>query len=623
MTVRRLLHIAPCLLLLLLPAFLCACTEEEAVVPAAPARTLTVDLGIALTRAAQGEDIGDDSQPHDLQLWIFDQSGKLLDYAEITDANDLFFSGSDILGEMVNTIQRIIEVEGTVTALNVHVVLNGLNSGLKLGETSTPEQIRTATFSLPPDLSTWGGDNQVPIYGEESLPIEGYQKNYSLTVEAKRAVGKLELLFTKDSESGYLKINSVKLEQMPDKTYLDLEEPAEDISYVNNQQNIMEQGDGVEIKTALPADVLIGNFSGYETTNFTSLTLVSDYWLENTKGGTWSETSSQKDYTYPYEDVSVGITDENQRYKMTVFFQTLPGGPQKEQVVYLPAMERNTWTKIFARVKSGIFTFEARVLPWNKVESEIGWNPDLNSGGNAPMAAWQLVEVEGVPEGEKGSMKIDPDFKNATEGDEEAACCYVMYPRYGRTNGSSDHEKLENKPSYAAFYFCLKEPAGAIWEAYLTNTDDFEFATGDYDIDGDGIPDRYCATTGIARDDPYQIQVTAKNAWTEPKEDDDEYFWNNNTPWGKQIEGSGEQYDIHTDLYIRISADGGHSWYRLDINKEDDYIETTYWKGGRRFAGGDDFIRIWQLKAEEGASFDGLVDNLPEQWTIKDYWQGK
>ena len=48
MTVRRLLHIAPCLLLLLLPAFLCACTEEEAVVPAAPARTLTVDLGIAL-----------------------------------------------------------------------------------------------------------------------------------------------------------------------------------------------------------------------------------------------------------------------------------------------------------------------------------------------------------------------------------------------------------------------------------------------------------------------------------------------------------------------------------------------------------------------------------------------
>lgn len=408
MTVRRLLHIAPCLLLLLLPAFLCACTEEEAVVPAAPARTLTVDLGIALTRAAQGEDIGDDSQPHDLQLWIFDQSGKLLDYAEITDANDLFFSGSDILGEMVNTIQRIIEVEGTVTALNVHVVLNGLNSGLNLGATSTPEQIRTATFSLPPDLSTWGGDNQVPIYGEESLPIAGYQKNYSLTVEAKRAVGKLELLFTKDSESGYLKINSVKLEQMPDKTYLDLEEPAEDISYVENQQNIMEQGDGVEIKTALPADVLIGNFSGYETTNFTSLTLVSDYWLENTKGGTWSETSSQKDYTYPYEDVSVGITDENQRYKMTVLFQTLPDGTQKEQVVYLPAMERNTWTKIFARVKSNGYELQLNVLPWELEEINVDFTDNLSYTS----AGWDEETILGYLDGAETRVHLNP-YKTA------------------------------------------------------------------------------------------------------------------------------------------------------------------------------------------------------------------
>ena len=110
MPLHRLLHIAPCFLLLL--AVFCACTEEE-VVPVAPTRTLTVDLGITLTRATEGTSIGDGGQPKDLQLWIFDQDNHLLDYAAITDANDLFFSGSDALGELVNTIQRIVEVEST------------------------------------------------------------------------------------------------------------------------------------------------------------------------------------------------------------------------------------------------------------------------------------------------------------------------------------------------------------------------------------------------------------------------------------------------------------------------------------------------------------------------------
>jgi len=619
MPLHRLLHIALCLLLLL--AAFGACTEEE-VVTVAPTRTLTVDLGITLTRAAQGTSIGDGSQPHDLQLWIFDQSDNLLDYAEITDANDLFFSGSDALGELVNTIQRIVEVESTVTALNVYVVLNGISSGLSLGETSMPADITEATFSLPTGDQTWTSDNTVPIYGEAELDdIDGYQKEYSLTVEAKRAVGKLELLFTKDSEDGYLKITNIKLEQIPDKTYLKEQIPVPtDINYTGSEENIMKQTDGIEIRTTLPSDVLLGNFSQYETTHFTPISLSSAYWLENTKGSLWSETDNSHDYTYPYgEDAQV--EDKGERYKMTVTYRTLVNGPAKEQVIYLPKMERNTWTKIFARVKGEEFTIEARVLPWNKVESSIGWDPVIDDEGNAPMAAWRMVDVENVPEGTKGSQMIDPDFKDATKGDEEAACCYVMYPRYGRTNGASDHDKLEDKPSYAAFYFCLKEPAGAIWEAYLTNTEDFEFATGDYDIDGDGNTDRRCATTGIAREAPYQIQVTAKNAWTTPEHKDDEEFWNNETPWGEQVEASGEQYDIHTDLYIRISTDGGYSWHYLDINKEDDYIEHSNWKEQRRFAGEDNFIRIWQLKATEGKAFDDLVDELDNSWAIKGYWQ--
>lgn len=392
MTVRRLLHIAPCLLLLLLPAFLCACTEEEAVVLAAPARTLTVDLGIALTRAAQGEDIGDDSQPHDLQLWIFDQSDNLLDYAEITDANDLFFSGSDILGEMVNTIQRVIEVEGTVTGLNVHVVLNGLNSSLNLGETSTPEQIRTATFSLPQDLSTWGGDNQVPIYGTANLTVDGYQKNYSLTVEAKRAVGKLELLFTKDSESGYLKINKVELAHLPEKGCLTA---TGTVTVDASQSTVLYEG-AQEVSSFLPQDQAnLGDFSQHEA-NFLSLT--TNYLLENPNGNTW--TDGNPDWMYPDNP-----TQADQGYLLTVHYQTSANGEEKVQQIYLPQIERNVWNKIFARVKSNGYELQLHVLPWVVEDIEVNFEDNLSYTSEG----WDEETILGYLDAEETRVHVNPD----------------------------------------------------------------------------------------------------------------------------------------------------------------------------------------------------------------------
>ena len=75
------------------------------------------------------------------------------------------------------------------------------------------------------------------------------------------------------------------------------------------------------------------------------------------------------------------------------------------------------------------------------------------------------------------------------------------------------------------------------------------------------------------------------------------------------------------DKVVRISTDGGYSWHYLDINKVDGYIEHSNWKEQRRFAGEDNFIRIWQLKATKGRAFDDLVDELNNSWAIKDYWQ--
>ena len=264
-------------------------------------------------------------------------------------------------------------------------------------------------------------------------------------------------------------------------------------------------------------------------------------------------------------------------------------------------------------VNDGELTFEYRVLLWDEVESQIGWNPEIQDGGNAPVAAWPS------PLKTDKNGYADPDFEHAENGDQEAVFCYLLAPRYV----SSAHESLEYNRAYAGFYFKLTEPEGAIWEAYLTNTEDFKLnESGAHDSDGDGEDDSYCAVRGRARQKPYQIQVTVQEGhyWTEPRYEDDKEFWDNLSPWGKEIEESGYCKDIHTDLYIRISIDGGHTWNWLDINKEDDYITSSYW-GKRRFAGDDKYIRIWQLKAVEDVRHLGtIIKRLDADWGIKDFW---
>ena len=393
MPLYRLLHIAPCFLLLL--AAFGACTEEE-VVTVAPTRTLTVDLGITLTRATEGTSIGDGGQPNDLQLWIFDQDNNLLDYAALTGPDDLFFSGSDALGELVNTIQRIVEVENTVTALHVHVVLNGISSRLNLDETSTPDDIQAATFSLPTNGQTWTGDNTVPIYGTKTLPIDidNRQPEYSLTVEANRAVGKLELLFTKDSESGYLQINKVELTHVPEEGYL-AKWPAS-VTISSSESIVLFEGT-TEITDYLPQNAAsLGDFSRYES-SFHSLT--ANYLLENPQGKNWSGDGNQ-DWTYP----STPEAEEN-GYLLTVHYQTSAGGTEKTQAIYLPKIVRNEWNKIFARVKSDGYELQLHVVDWEVEDIEVNFEDNLSytSGG------WDEETILGYLNAEETRVHVNPD----------------------------------------------------------------------------------------------------------------------------------------------------------------------------------------------------------------------
>ncbi len=273
---------------------------------------------------------------------------------------------------------------------------------------------------------------------------------------------------------------------------------------------------------------------------------------------------------------------------------------------------RNHWYSYdITAVDDGQLAFEYRVLEWNRADSQIGWYPEEGTGEDALMAAWPSeYSSDPIPEAQ-------PNFTDATVGDKEAVFCYLLYPRYENTQ----HTALEDNSAFAGFYFHLEEPEGAIWEAELTNTEDFRLnENGPYDSDGDGVQDTRCAARGRARSKPYQIQVRANHAWTEPRYDGDDQYWDNNTAWGNDIEESGRCRNIYTDLRIRISIDGGQTWNYLDINKADSGIEHYLW-GRRRFAGGDKYIRIWQLKAEEDErSLFQLVTKLADNWGIHDFW---
>lgn len=344
MLTQRLLHIAFCFILL--PLALGACTEEDAA-PAGESRTLTVDLNIAITRA-DGTDADDESTPTDLRLWMFNpnRNNELVAYEHIPNPA---FSRTDIENKWVTTVHCPIEVEGALTDLDVYAVLN---DPAGLDKFSDPATIQQATFTRPDN--GWAGDNRVPITGKETVDIT---QTHSINLTATRAVSKLELFFTKKDKEGYLMVTDLKMEQLPDKSYLFPQETPE-ITYFGVKERFLPEA--VEIEKFFSDDAGLGSFSEHEE-NFTPVS--TTYWLENPNGGQWTE--QQPDDIYPDE-----IEDETTRYKLTVTYQTTREGPAKPQTVYLPAMERNMWTKIYVRVGSEweMPELNYKVVPWNKEE---------------------------------------------------------------------------------------------------------------------------------------------------------------------------------------------------------------------------------------------------------------
>lgn len=375
----RYLYIIMCIFsLLALPG----CRDEEAVQTSEGTRTVTVNLGIAMSRVTEGSSIGDGSTPKDMKVWIFNQDDtKLIDYYEVQSPQ---FLGSDILGELVNTDEHVFELDNTITDLHFYAVLNSESgTGLDLSKASTPTQIESATFTA---LNEVAGDNQVPVYGKATLDVSDHKNSYPVTIETKRAVSKLELFFTKESESSSLAINKITLTNIPDKGFLAKEITATDIANYNRSEVLFNQSLTID-KTLAESEAQVGDFSNHPA-NFTSVTLSQPYLLENPNNEAWDD-NKQTDYEYP----DIEPSNEN-AYILQVDY-TLDG-TQKTQAICLPEIKRNVWNKIYARVTSSGYELLLSVNPWDMEDITVDYEDNLSfasQGWNGLEGADPIIEL--------------------------------------------------------------------------------------------------------------------------------------------------------------------------------------------------------------------------------------
>ena len=640
---RQCLYIIMCIFsLLALPG----CRDEEAVQTSEGTRTVTVNLGIAMSRVTKGSSVGDGSTPKDMKVWIFNQDNtELVDYYEIENPT---FSGSDALGELVNTHERIFELDNSITELNFYVVLNSVSgTGINLSKSSSVNDIQNATFT---GLQNVTGDNQVPVYGETTLDVSDHQNSYPVTIETTRAVSKLEMFFTKESEKSQLMINEMTLTNIPDKGFLAREATTDDASLTYSGTKTLFTGPQ-NIDNYLPEETTLGDFST-QAGSFNAITLSQPYLLENPYNTAWSD-NGNTDYEFPQPEEA-----DEKAYVLTVAY-TL-NNKEEERSFVLPETKRNIWNKIFVRVNdNGQLVIQYKALPWEKVTSGIGYAPEPISTTDSPFGGdteyedflenghhYILLPLEKYSDDYHTTRTLfNHLYENPNTGDNEARLCFLTRPTYDTNKQYID---LKTGSAGARYFFMLTGPEGATWEAHLTNEEDFAFSTSENtdfneNTDEHGNEDVRMVTHGIARNKPYIIQIIATHLYTGyegnmsgniseddkgfPEDIDDwrSYFGDNYlTTWGKD-KWNNEKV-VETEFYITVKLTDGTE-YELTINpsysantKIDD--EKFPFKEKRRYAGTDTRIWIRQIRAQYGIeNLEDLAKNVPENWWQNNpYW---
>ena len=660
----------PCYLYIIISIFsllaLPGCRDEEAVQTSEGTRTVTVNLGIAMSRAEKGSDIGDGT-PEEMQVWIF-ESGTNNCLAYIPN-NSPVFSGSDLLGELVNTDEYKIELDNNITALDFYVVLNGSNGeGINLDNESTPDDIKAASFTA---LSGVTVDNEVPAYGcWTGFSVADHKNSYTLPkpIEVTRAVSKLELFFTKESEKSDLTISEIKLKNIPDKGFLAREATTNDDALTYSTEDITLFAGSESIDVFLSEDIF-GDFST-KPERFKSIMLSQPYLLENPYNTRWSDNGKTD-----YEGLPQVGDEVKNAYVATVSY-TLNSRTEERSFV-LPETMRNIWNKIFVRVNdNGELIIQYKALPWQLVKSSIGYAPQHVSTSSNPFANetsynefingnnYVLFPIVSYNNDRSNTQKLfNYIYQHPEEGDNEARLCILTRPTYDNDIDNEEHWALKAGSAGARYMFMLTGPEGATWEAHLTNKEDFSFSTTDEDdfkdseYESDGKVNK--VTHGIARQKPYIIQIIANHLYTgfsknmsgetdagsdfgeNGNDGYDQYKGYSKTEWEALFEDDyltdwgeekwNKEEVVETDFYITVKLTDG-SKYNLIINpsfeKSDIDSKKFPFLDKRRFAGNDTHIWIRHLRAQYGwqnleylaRDVDPNASDNEEEWDNFQWW---
>lgn len=540
------------------------------------------------TRAGGSENLDKDetqaspdseSDIHNIKVWVF-KTGSGDDAHPIAAKEDTppVVDGKPVNGKYTLSLKFLRKMNNEdVTNIDLYILANSesTNANLK-GKTLytiTRKDLKELTFNSPFGIKDDGSaeTTDVPANG---LPIsraitnidvnkfaaltEADAQNKSITIPLVRAVSKLHFYFARKADGNTENVKVTKIEvagnTIPTASYIFPNEEKYDEADANKSATSSKYGTPAYVPTAL-------QLAGVENSGIAAV-------ADPTAFKKSSQTAQE--YLNAFKNAGIAshhlcyLRETNKSIPVKITYQLADGSIEKTQEISIPSEGtaiRNRELVVYGYfLQGGALCLDWKVMPWNVVTSEIGWN-----SARCQMFAW-TTETPG-----------------AKTGDVEGQYCMVNNPRYN----DESHNSLLEASSGAAYYFKVEGPTGLVWKAHLTNTDDFAF-NYDKSIENQTI----CVSTGIARKDPYQIKVEAKNPWTTGTS------WTEKTEWAI---GKGSN-PVYTDLYVTVSLDGIHE-YEVEINPDG---AGGMYKKGRKFAGTNTRIRIFQLQAIKDKGYDEL-----------------
>lgn len=582
---------------LLMLSTMASCSDQDSQVPATGDEAyLNLSFSTASTttsRASRAEDIGNnetqanpnqESDIHSIKVWVFKSgtgaSANPIAYKE--DNTPTAVGGGTANGNYTLNLRFLRKINGEeLKNIDLYILANSESTNMadKLNgknlRSITRAELQGVTFDNPFGITAEGKAQTTEVPNDKGLPISRAITNIELAnhvadteIEAKgkgikiplvRAVSKLHFYFARKANANTenVKVTRIEIEEntFPTESYVFPDEEDYTKADANKAATSGKYGTPSYVSTLLKLD-------GVEKTEIKEVEDPLTY-----KRGATETAQTYMDRM----NTEIGghnlsyLRETNKPITGKIYYQLTDGSIEKSQGFTIPSSGnaiRNRELVVYGYfLKGGALCLDWQVMPWNKVTSEISW-----SNVNFQMYAWH---------------KTSP---SATKGDEEGKYCLVNFPRYE----NDKHNSLVAKSSGAAYYIKVDGPTGLVWKAHLTNTDDFKFTYGS-SIENE----TNCVSTGIARKDPYQIKVEAVNPWTEGTSFDQLTTW---------ATGKGSNPVVYTDLYVTVSLDGIHE-YEVEINPDN---AGGMYKNGRKFAGTNTRIRIFQLQAFKGKGYDEL-----------------